>query len=156
MEQQIKNWIEYIQKPNAIGKFAICPYAAKAMAENKVSIQLVTSLLDIPELIKSVDVNAIDVAVFYFPDYTLYSIEELQKLIATLNEEFNQFDKVILDSDPRAPFAIDNVVTTFSDCYLILVQGLAELNRRSETLKQTDYYSYWTQQQLNEVVVWRK
>ena len=72
-----------------------------------------------------------------------------------LNRNFIHNNKVVLDSDPRNPFAINGITTTFPDCYIWIVQDLADLTSKSNGLKFTDYYSYWTKEQLDEVVSWR-
>jgi hypothetical protein len=50
---------------------------------------------------------------------------------------------------------VNGVQTTFDDCYLILIQSLSKLNKHAEILKGTDYYSYWTKNQIDEVITWR-
>lgn len=156
MEDKIRNWLTYIQHPNTIGKFAVCPFAAKTISDNKYQIHSLHDLTDVDDLINEVDINTIDVVIYYLTNYELYAPEVLEEYIFKLNKKFNEKDIVVLDSDPRVPFVIKDITTTFSDCYLILIQGLSELNAKSKILKQTDYYSYWTRQQLDEVVTWRE
>jgi hypothetical protein len=156
VKDKIREWLNYILRPNTIGKFAICPFAAKTISEDKYKIQELHNLTDINNLINEVDINTIDVVIYYLINYELYTPEFLGEYVIELNKKFNNKDIVVLDSDPRVPFVINGITTTFSDCYLILIQGLSELNAKSKILKQTDYYSYWTRQQLDEVVTWRE
>jgi len=155
MELQLSKWFEYIQKPNSLGKHPICPFAAKAIKNNKVSIQGISDVSDIESLIESIDVSEYDVTILYLTDYEKYTIEELHSVILSLNSKFNSSDKVILENEPRTPFFINEVQTTFDDCYLILVQSLSKLNKHADILKGTDYYSYWTKSQIDEVITWR-
>jgi hypothetical protein len=73
-----------------------------------------------------------------------------------LNEQYVLLNKVVLDSDPRTPFSLNGVITSFPDCYIWIVQPLDDLNSKADKLmKSTTYYDYWTQEQLDEVVTWR-
>lgn len=155
MKSKIQEWITSIQAPNQIGKFPVCPFAAKAMASKRVEVNPIENLDNIVWDIYNVDLESIDVSIFYLTEYEQYTSEELRELMFKLNKLFNIHDKVILENDPRHPFIINGHTTTFDGCYLILVQGLDLLNKHAEILKLTDYYSYWTKEQYNEVVSWR-
>lgn len=156
IEEQLKEWFKHLQKPNSIGNFPICPYAAKAIADKKVTIKSIENIDGIKNHIESVNTDEMDVTIFYLPQYENYNIEELRDLVFELNKEFNNLDKVILDNDPRTPFIVNGVQTSFDGCYLMIIQGLKDLTKHSNILKSTDYYSYWTKEQLDEVVTWRE
>jgi hypothetical protein len=155
MEQQLLKWFEHIQQPNSIGKFPICPFAAAAIKNNKVSIQHVEDISNIESIIDSIDITEYDVVILSVSEYEKYTIDDLHHIILSLNSKFNPVDKAILENEPRTPFFINDVQTTFDDCYLILVQSLSKLNKHAEILKGTDYYSYWTKSQIDEVITWR-
>lgn len=157
MITEIKRWIDYIQIPQSnLDNFPVCPYAKSAIVNNKVQILSLDNLLTVTELIDSIDVERYWVTVIYFKEYEYYTISELSKLVNNLNETFNKKDKIILDNDPRVPFYINGVKTTFDHCYLFLIQSLADLNQKSDSLKNTTYYKFWDQKGLDEVVNWRK
>lgn len=94
-------------------------------------------------------------------EYTIREFDEtidpeaLEAKTALLNRTFMNGNKVVLDNDPRSPFIIHGLTTNFPDCYLWVVQDLADLLSKSNSLKFTDYYNYWTKEQLDEVVTWR-
>lgn len=155
MELQLSKWFNHIQTPNSIGKYPICPFAAAAIKNNKVSIQGIDDVSNIETLIESIDILEHDVTILYLPEYEKYTIEELRSIIILLNSKFNSVDKVILENEPRTPFFVNGVQTTFDDCYLILIQSMSKLNKHAEILKGTDYYSYWTKNQIDEVITWR-
>jgi hypothetical protein len=155
MELQLSKWFDHIQTPNSIGKYPICPFAAAAIKNNKVSIQGIDDVSNIETLIESIDILEYDVTILYLLEYKKYTIEELRSIIILLNSKFNSVDKVILENEPRTPFFVNGVQTTFDDCYLILIQSLSKLNKHAEILKDTDYYSYWTKNQIDEVITWR-
>ena len=153
----IHEWIEYIQIPQAnLNNLPICPYAKTAIVNDKVLIEELISLDQVRELIENVNTATHWVAVFYYQQYTSHTVEELSLLVKQLNVEFKPQDKVILDNDPRTPFSIGDVQTSFDGCYLLLVQSLSDLTIKSNQLKNnTNYYSHWSQKGLDEVVSWR-
>ena len=155
MQDQLQEWIGYIQQPGRLGSNPICPFAAKAVKQKRVAMTALTNIEDLEMLIDEVDVTRFDVSIFYFEKYTEYTVEELEQRIKELNFRFKSKDKVILDNDPRNPFIINGHQTTFNGCYLYIVQSLSDLTQASNRLKMGDYYSYWTQAQYDEVVGWR-
>lgn len=155
MQSQLQEWMEYLQQPGKLGNSPICPYAGRALKEKKVGITALTDLLNLEVLIDGVDTSEFDVSIFYFEQYTDFSVEELEQKIKDLNLIFRAKDKVVLDNDPRNPFTVNGHQTTFNGCYLYVVQSLSDLTQASNRLKMGDYYSYWTQAQYDEVVGWR-
>ena len=155
MQDQLQEWIGYIQQPGKLGNNPICPYAAKAAKEKRVDITALANIEDLEMLIDEVDTAKFDVSIFYFEQYTEYTVEELEQKIKELNFMFKAQDKVILDNDPRNPFIVNGHQTTFNGCYLYVVQSLSDLTQASNRLKMGDYYSYWTQAQYDEVAGWR-
>jgi hypothetical protein len=155
MQSQLQEWINYIQQPSKLGNSPICPYAAKVVKEKKVDITALADLQNLELLIDEVDTSQFDVSIFYFEKYMDFTVEELEQKIKDLNLMFKVKDKVILDNDPRNPFLVNGHQTTFSGCYLYVVQSLSDLTQASNKLKMGDYYSYWTQAQYDEVVGWR-
>ena len=157
MITEIQKWIDYIQIPQSnLDNFPVCPYAKSAIVNNKVQILSLDNLSTISDTINSVDIEKYWVTIIYFLNYEQFTQTELSDLTSDLNKEFNVKDKIILENDPRDPFFINGVKTTFDGCYLFLVQSLADLNSKSQTLQNTTYYKFWTQKGLDEVVNWRK
>lgn len=157
MITEIKKWIEYIQIPQSnLDNFPVCPYAKSAIVNDKIQILPLDNLLTVTDIIDSVDVERYWVTVIYFKNYEYYTEKELSNLTKNLNERFNGKDKIILDNDPRDPFHINGVKTTFDGCYLFLVQSLSDLNQKSDLLKNTKYYEFWDRKGLDDVVNWRK
>ena len=155
MLEQLQEWMNYIQQPGKLGNNPICPYAARAVKQKRVDIIALTNLEDLEMLIDEVDTSKFDVSIFYFEQYLDYSIQELENKVKYLNSIFKAQDKVVLDNDPRNPFVVNGHQTTFDGCYLYVVQSLSDLTQASYRLKMGDYYSYWTQNQYDEVVGWR-
>lgn len=155
MESNIIKWFEHIQQPQEeLGGLSVCPFAKMAILTKQYSITR-SSIDCIKRDVETCDVVKYKVCIFTIPDYLEYTESELAALTKGLNNEFKHLDKVVLDNDPRTPFILNGVTTTFEHCYLWIVQSLSDLTEKHEMLKKTKYYSYWTQDQINEVVTWR-
>jgi hypothetical protein len=155
MIHQLHKWFEHIQAPRPeLGNLAICPFAKKAVVLKQYRVSECT-LDNIGEYVNNCDVVEYKVCIFYLSNYTEYKIEDLESRTKELNARFVQQDKVVLDNDPRSPLVIEGITTTFPECYLWIVQSLSDLTNKTAILKNTSYYSYWTEQQLDEVVNWR-
>jgi hypothetical protein len=151
---EIKQWIDTLIIPRLeLDNLPICPYARQAL--NLYSINTCT-FNTIEEEIRNYDISKFKVSIFYFEDYHNYDIEILNNKTSELNSIFNKENLIILDNDPRTPFYLNGVKTTFDLCYLWIVQELHDLNEKSNNLKEkTTYYSFWTKEQLDDVVNWR-
>lgn len=156
MLTRINDWFKHIIVPREeLSSFPICPYAKQAIANKAYRIEECTSET-IDYLIATVDTSNHAVTIFIFKDYLQYDIDWLSEFTNELNIKYNSQDLVILDNDPRTPFVLNGVTTTFEHCYLWLVQSLSDLNKKSSDLEKTTYYSHWTKEQLDQVVNWRK
>lgn len=151
----IFDWFNHIQTPRPeLGGTPICPFARAAIARKQFTIQE-CSLEDIEEKVGNCDIQKYKVCIFYLPTYEQYTVQELEQVSKQLTDKYYKDDKVVLDNDPRNPFIIQGVTTTFGQCYLWIVQSLDDLTQKSNMLKTTDYYSYWTKEQIDQVVTWR-
>lgn len=135
--------------------FPICPYAKQAITSNQHTVTY-SKASDIEKALLTVDIGEFPVTIVIIIDYMQYSVDDMREKTAVLNNKYREKDLAILDNDPRTPFIINNVTTTFSGCYLWIVQSLSDLNHKHEALSKTNYYSVWTKKQLDEVVNWRK
>ena len=155
MRDSLVKWILNITKSQPeLSGLPICPYAKQAYIANTYDIQQ-TDFHRVETDIANCDLIKYQVVVLYFTEYEQYSIDELVNKTKELNQLYNNQDIVILDNDPREPLIIKGVQTTFDDCYLWIIQPLADLNSKTEQLRKTKYYSHWTQEQLDDVVTWR-
>jgi hypothetical protein len=155
MINKLKEWFDHLTIPRPeLSNMPICPFAKGAVANQQYTVEE-TNLNDIAFQISNANVQVYKVCIFYLPNYEDYEVEALETNTRILNRTFMPGNKVVLDSDPRNPFVINGVTTTFPGCYIWIVQDLADLTSKSNSLKFTDYYSYWTKEQLDEVVLWR-
>jgi len=151
----IEDWIlSLTHTQESLSNMPVCPYAKQAYLNKRYSI-LDTEFDTINLDIQQSDLTKYQVIIFKFKDYQSYDIEFLKQKTNKLNEQFNKKDIIILDNDPRDPFIINGIKTTYDDCYLWLIQSLSDLNNKSKELEKTNYYNHWTKEQLDEVVNWR-
>lgn len=146
----------FIQMPRTeLGGFAICPYAKQAIMQKSYDIQY-TNVNDITSILDNIDITKNDVTILVINDYINYDIDYLVNRTMELNQKYKMHDIVILDNDPREPMNINGVVSTFEYAYLWIVQSLSDLTNKSQYLRKTNYYSFWTQRQIDEVITWRE
>lgn len=151
----VEEWIlSLTHTQESLSNLPICPYAKQAYLNKRYSI-LNTEFDTINLDIQQSDLTKYQVIIFKFKDYQSYDIETLRQKTNDLNNEFNKNDIVVLDNDPRDPFLINGIKTTYNECYLWLIQSLSDLNDKSKELEKTNYYKHWTKEQLDDVVTWR-
>ena len=151
----VEDWILTLtHTQESLSNLPICPYAKQAYLNKRYSI--VDTEYDTINLnIQQSDLTKYQVIIFKFKDYQSYDIETLRQKTNDLNNEFNKNDIVVLDNDPRDPFIINGIKTTYDESYLWLIQSLSDLNEKSKELEKTNYYKHWTKEQLDDVVNWR-
>jgi len=155
MVDKITQWFEYIQIPRSqLGNMPICPYARAAIVNKQYTIaQCTIDTIDIQ--IQQCDISTNLVHILYLPSYEQYTTQQLSEITSKLNQQYRKDDKVVLENEPRETFELQGIRTTFPHCFLWIVQSLSDLTQKSDMLKNTDYYSYWTKEQIDEVVTWR-
>lgn len=155
MRQALVDWILRISEgQEQLSGLPICPYAKQAYVSNTYYIGE-TNYESIQDDVANSDLKTYQVVILYYSDYQKYTVDELSNKTKKLNEQYNKEDIVILDNDPREPLILNNVQTTFDDCYLWILQPLRDLNEKSSMLRKTKYYNFWNAKQLAEVVTWR-
>ncbi len=156
MKDKIIDWIVALTIPREeLLGFSICPYAKQAYQSGVYDI-IESDVEDIHNAIQQVDLITNQVVVVIVKNYDIHSIELMRENTLLLNEMYNPSDIVVLDNDPREPFIVNGVTTTFPGSYLWVLQSLSDLNAKHVMLSKTNYYSVWTNKQLEEVVTWRK
>ena len=151
----IHDWFNHIQTPkDQLGGMPICPFARAAIANNQYTIAQCT-LDSIDDQIHQCDISTNLVHILYLPTYEQYTTQQLSEITSKLNHQYKKDDKVVLENDPRETFELQGISTTFPHCFLWIVQSLSDLTQKSDMLNNTNYYSYWTKEQIDEVVTWR-
>ncbi len=153
--QTIKNWIsEFVTKPNPVfGNLPPCPFAQKAIIENKVEFLELDGVADYPTLyqhILEVDFDEIDVlCMIAQPDQ--FTADETEKLARDLNSYFMDHDVVVLEDHPDTPESVKGVKLNNGEYILFLAQRLSKLNKFAKILEAGPYYKNWSKNYLESV-----
>ena len=158
--QTIKNWIsEFVTKPNPVfGNLPPCPFAQKAIIENKVEFLELDGVADYPTLyqhILEVDFDEIDVlCMIARPDQ--FTAGETEKLARDLNGYFMDHDVVVLEDHPDTPESVKGVKLNNGEYILFLAQRLSKLNKFAKILEAGPYYKNWSNDYLESVKGFRE
>ena len=158
--QTIQKWIsEFVTKPNPVfGNLPPCPFAQKAIIENKVDFLELDGVASYPTLYQHIlecNFDEIDVlCMIAQPDQ--FTAKETVKLAEDLNGYFMKHDVVILEDHPKINESVKNVKLNNGHYILFLVQKLSKLNKFSKILEAGPYYHNWSKSYLAEVKGWRE
>ena len=151
---KLNDWLEnFVEVPHpALNDWSPCPYARKARLDNRVKI-----VFDDPKNIQNYEhfLDDNDVVVLCF-DATTITVSQLTELSVKHNSIFKDQDLVVLEDHPDNPEYINGVKMNFGISGLYILQRLSKLNEASDLLKKSGYYQVWSQDNLDEVVNWRK
>ena len=158
--QKIKNWInDFITKPNPVfGNLPPCPFARKAMLENKVEFVEMPSTTDYATLYQAIfnfDFEQKDVLVMILPgDHC--AAKEAHAIADDLNQYWMSKDIVILEDHPDTPEHVEKVQLNNGEFVLFLAQSLSKLNHFSRVLEAGPYYRNWSKTYLESVKGFRE
>ena len=139
IKQHIENWVECLSvKHIVLGGFSVCPFAKNAEYE---IIETDGSNIDPPPW-------AFDLIIYVLPD--MWSQEELFELADVYNKMYP--DLIFLPDYKDRHTEIKGVQTNNGKYNLLLCQWRDELNLAREKLAKTDYYSYWDENYLKEIL----
>ena len=137
-EAYIHEWIREVSKnrPELSG-FAVCPYASSSK-----NLIVETTIDDIvPE-------PGHDVIIFIIEDF--WRPDHVAKWVNHYNEKFPYY-KFFEDLSCRDTF-ISGVKTNNEKYNLILCQSKQKLSKIRKKLSETEYYTYWTEDYLKEIL----
>ncbi len=153
--QTIQNWIkDFVTKPNPVfGDLPPCPYAQKAIVENKVTFLELDGVAGYPTLYQHIlecDFEEKDVlCMIAQPDQ--FTADETVKLAKDLNNYFMSKDIVVLEDHPDIAEHVKHVKLNNGHYTLFLAQRLSKLNRFSKMLENGPYYKNWSKSYLRSV-----
>ena len=158
--QTIKNWIrEFVTKPNPVfGNLPPCPFARKAIVDNKVEYVELNALADwrtIYGMIWNFDFDEKDVLCI-IAEPTHFTPQQTVSMAEWLNERFMPQDIVILEDHPEIDEKVKQVKLNNGHYTLFLVQSLSKLNRFSKMLESGPYYRNWSKSYLRSVKGFRE
>ncbi|MGA1046749.1 MAG: hypothetical protein ACO3UU_01970, partial [Minisyncoccia bacterium] len=138
IQEDLKNWIEKISqlRPD-LGGFSICPYAKQA------KYKILEANVENLEVEDGYDV------IIFVIDIRL-SLEEVQKWCDLYNRKYSEW-KFFEDCASYNTF-INGIQTNNGKYNLILAQPKAKLRKFREILAKTNYYDYWSNEYLQEIL----
>jgi len=153
MKNEIQKWLdEFVTQPNPLlNGFPPCPYARAAIVDYVETDHVSNSL---EHLLENWN-DDIQVVCLYTATEN-YTPEGLSYIVKEFNKVAMPKDIVALEDHPEDEEDVNGVKMNFGKCIIILVQRLSKINEASETLKKKGYYDVWSQENLDDVVTWRK
>lgn len=138
IQSDIEKWIEKVSqiRPD-LGGFAVCPFAKQA--RYKIVEEKIDNL--VPE-------NGYDVIIFVV-DSSL-TLEIIEKWCKIYNDRYSEW-KFFEDCASYDTF-IQGVQTNNGKYNLILAQPKEKLRKYREILSKTNYYDYWNNEYLQEIL----
>ena len=158
--QKIQNWINnFVTKPNPVfGNLPPCPFARRAIVDNKVEFQEMIGTTDYATLYQTVfnfDWDTKDVLCMILPgDH--FSAKETVEIARDLNSYFMPRDIVVLEDHPKISERVSSVKLNNGEFILFLAQSLSKLNHFSKVLESGPYYKNWSKSYLQSVKGFRE
>ena len=158
--QKIQHWISnFVTKPNPVfGNLPPCPFAQKAIVEDKVVFQEMTGVTDYSTLYQMIwdfDFEQKDVLIMILPS-DHFTANETTTMAEELNSYFMRRDVVILEDHPEIKESVDKVQLNNGEYILFLAQSLSKLNHFSKVLEAGPYYKNWSSPYLESVKGFRE
>ena len=156
----ILKWIrEFVTKPNPVfGNLPPCPFAQKAIIDNKVEFVELNSMADwrtIYGIIWNFNFEKKDVlCLIANPDQ--FTAQQTISMAEWLNERYMPQDIVVLEDHPKINEYVKEVKLNNGHYILFLVQNLSKLNNFSKMLESGPYYKNWSKSYLSEVKGFRE
>ena len=153
--QQIKTWIrEFVTKPNPVfGNLPPCPFAQKAIVDNKVAFVEVPRDADWRQVYRHIcafDSEVKDVLCIIC-DQSTFTAQQTTHMAEWFNEKQMSRDVVILEDHPDIDEHVKDVKLNNGHHTLFLVQSLSKLNKFSKMLESGPYYRNWSRSYLESV-----
>ena len=142
----IKTWINYVATTETSNGFVICPHATKALKNQRLKILE----YDPAGLDQLVDDFRSDPSIF---KVWIMIAENPEIECQRLNVDYP--DIVWLYDIANDTGMIDGIATGNQKYDIILMQDKAELNKMSDMLNESGYYTNWTKRYYEQIVGWR-
>lgn len=134
----IKKWIRSISKQRPeLGNFSVCPFAKKSHIHIKEC-----SVNDI------ILITGYDVVIFIVEDSL--TLNDINHWVKIYNKKYPEY--IFLEDAAKKDTYINGVQTNNGRYNLILCQNRKKLTSFREKLLNTDYYKYWSDEYLREIL----
>jgi len=149
----IEDYIEYVSlKRKELGGHAICPFAKSFL--NK--IEIIESEDFWADAIKCIDNKNHPMLYLIYGDKEKYDVDWLKRFCSINDKYARDKDLWLIWDHPDQVNKINGIKTSNGKYAILLIQGLSELNKYSDSLHKTDYYSFWDKEYYKEIVTDRK
>lgn len=159
--KDIENWVHnWVSIHNPALEAVPCPFAKQAIVDDKIVYCYCDTKQEIIESLKRLADNGFvdnkEVLVIGI-DPSQISSEDFQLLTADANSSYlSSAGFVALEDHPAEMEIINGAPMNQGQWALLLVQAKSKLDKASAMLKKQGYYKKWSQENLNDVVEWRK
>ena len=142
----IEKYLSYIKQPRAeLDGHPICPYAKKYI--EAIWVWKTNNMLEsVKKYVANFPINKKVVILISEP--SKYRYEELESIC----NEFQTKELWLAPDHPDHYNEIGGVKTNNEDYAMILIQDREELNKYSDMLQETSYYSFWSNEYYKEIV----
>ena len=142
-----------------------CPFAKQAYVDGKILVQEITPIggystseiiyYNLDQATQAWPMNKEVIVQGCNPD--MITAEELANTVADCNTAtLEPRGYIALEDHPASPEIIAGEVMNQGSWALVLLQSKDKLNKASAILDRQGYYSTWSEENLNDVVNWRK
>lgn len=158
-KEYMLKWIsDFVSKPNPLlNDFPPCPFAKQAMLEKKIEFEVCTFNdhfhVYLKNKAKRWDDN-FDVCCIFVPNIEAGRLSQMVEMINKL--ELMPIDLVALEDHPDAEENINGVIMNNGKYPIVLMQRLSKIDKFSSMLERQGYYDVWSEENLDDVVNWRK
>ena len=161
-EENIQSWIlDWVSQFNTELGAVPCPFAKQAMLNDTIAYKQFFNEPDLRHQLLELAIGRWDdskeVLVLYANTDDI-SVDQLNNTVQQFNItcSFTNKDLIALEDHPEDPEVINGATMNFGKGVLVLLQRLSKLNKASAILHKQGYYNNWSQQNLDDVVNWRK
>lgn len=149
----IKDYIEYVSlKRKELGGHAICPFAKSFLDKTEI-IESKNFMKDAFECIQN---ESHPILYLIYGDAKQFDKKWLEDFCDD-HQQFAKMKDLWLIWDHPDQINKINGIKTNNDKYAILfIQGLSELNKYSDSLAKTNYYSFWDKDYYKKIIEDRK
>lgn len=145
----IKDYIEYVSlRRKELGGHAICPFA-KAFLDKIEIIESSDFFTDAQKCLKAKKHPAL---YLIYGNPVKFTINWLNNFCDQHQESAKSKDLWLIWDHPDQINKINGIQTNNNDYAILFIQPLSELNKYSDKLKKTDYYSFWDKEYYGKVV----
>ncbi len=148
LRYNLNNWIsKTLSIPNPIfNNLPACPYAKKALLEDKVDISTFDSWVDAYTSLvtKDFDFDKLEVYIFAFPPDNI-TPNQLSNMLDSLAKTWTK-DIIVLEDHPHEKEQVKEFNLNFSKSCLLLIQSRTKLNEARAYLESKGYYKNWTKE----------